>query len=557
MISSISIENIALIDNVEINLTEGLNILSGETGAGKSIIIDSINFVLGERADRSLIRHGKSHAVVEVVFDTGNAATLDMLEELGFERDGTIVVTRKMSAEGKSECRINRKQVPLQTLRTLVSGLVDLHAQHEHQSLMNASNHISLLDGYGGYDEELKKFRALYDEYSDIKNQLAVFPEQEERERRIDILKYETSEIEKAELKEGEEESLIQLRSRLNNVERILSATEGAIASIDNEETGATLAVTRAISYIKNILSYDESLSDVIDRLDSVKIELGDIEETLKSSVDPSAFDSNSLIEVEKRLSLIRSLKRKYGATVEEMEAFYEKESIELNRLLNAEEEIEKLEKALSKVEKSLVKAADKLYELRQTTSEEFSEKIIKNLVDLGMKNSRFRVAITHKDDPSEYHRNGADTVEFLISANLGEPLKPLSKIASGGELSRFMLGLKNIVAETDGIDTLIFDEIDTGISGNIAKVVGEKLAEIASVRQVIAVTHLAQIAVMADTHYLIEKYSDGDKTSTNVYRLNEEEVVKEIIRLTGGNTDSDISLMHAKELLGWAKSKK
>ncbi len=554
MIRSITIENIALIDYVEIELTEGLNILSGETGAGKSIIIDSINFVLGERADRSLIRHGKDRASVEVVFETmPNSPVEDYLKSLGFEADGTVIVTRTMTENGKSECRINRKICNLQTLRELVGMLVDLHAQHEHQSLMNASTHIRMLDGYARLDSDIEAYAGVYAELKDLQAKIDRFSSAEDRERKIDILNFQIEEITNAKLKDGEEENLIALRSKLNNYERILSATSGSVSVLDGDGDSGVIRVAQAINYLNGIVQYDDSLAEIIDRLTGVKIELADIAETLKSSMDVSDYDYGSLEKVEKRIQEIRTLKRKYGNSVADILAFLASCLEEKTTLENAEIELSKLEKLHTATSEKLLSLAQKLHEKRGKAAKTFEKSIVANLVDLGMVNSKFEVTIVYNEELDSLTKLGGDSVEFLISTNLGEPLKPLSKIASGGELSRFMLGLKNIIADIDGIDTLIFDEIDTGISGNIAKVVGEKLYSIATKRQVIAVTHLAQIASMADTHFLIEKLSDNDKTTTNVNKLSREQSLLELVRLTGGDINSAVSIEHAKELRSWA----
>ncbi len=557
MISSISIENIALIDNVEIEFHQGLNVLSGETGAGKSIIIDSINFVLGERADKGLIRHGENYARVEMTFDTNNPNALKILEDLGFEPDSTIVVTRKMSIDGKSECRINRKICPLQSLKLLVSNLVDLHAQHEHQSLLNPALHIKLLDSYGKYQKEIDDFKSDYNAYLSTKKMLASYPNKIERERQIDVLKYETSEIEKAEIKDGEEDSLLTQRTKLNNMERILSATESAISSIDDGETGAILSISSCISYLKNLVSFDESMESIISRLNDVKIELSDIEDTLKSSIDESNYEQGNLETVEKRLSLIRSIKRKYGPTIEDVNNYYDQSISQLKKLENAETEIEKLEILLSKLSKQLIQKSQNIYKLRQNAAKQLEKSIVDNLNDLGMKNTSFVIDIRHDDDPDKFSCDGGDSVEFMISPNIGEPLKPLSKIASGGELSRFMLALKNIISDIDEVDTLIFDEIDTGISGNVAQAVGIKLYSIAMHHQVIAVTHLPQIAVMGDVNYLIKKSTEQDRTTTEVFLLDNHNLINEIVRLMGGSSDSTASQTHAQELRAWADEKK
>ena len=560
MISSLHIQNIALIRDLSLDLHPGLNILSGETGAGKSIIIDSINFVLGDRADRSLIRYGEMTARVELVFDRlDNYDEISAaLEEIGVEcEDDTVIVSRYMTAE-KSECRINGRIVNLSNLRRIVAGLVDIHSQNEHQSLMRSANHIGLLDAF---DEKIlakkEKYRLKLAEYRELLAKRESFLSQDERERRLDTLRYQIEEIERINWTDPEEEETVKnARTKYYNAQKIIDGLTAAANNVGDDNMGALYALKNAMVELRGVTKYDEGLNELYDRLESLSIEAEDVYETLRDKLDESA-EYVDIEAIESRLNEIRSVKKKYGATVEDVQEFLEKARIECDALENAEVEIEEVEKKISSVESVLLQNAKELHELRVKTANKFDKSICENLRELGMKNSVFESKIDYDDTLDGLNANGADTVEFMLSPNLGEPLKPLSKIASGGEASRFMLALKNIIAEVDKIGTLIFDEIDTGISGVIAKVVAKKLYDIAKLRQVIAITHLPQLASMADYNYLIEKKVVDDKTLTFVKCLSGEEVYAEIMRLTGAVENSSVGLTGAKELKDWANEYK
>lgn len=555
MIAYLTIKNIALIQELSLELKDGLNILSGETGAGKSIIIDSINFVLGDRADRSLIRHGETYAQVEVVFrDLKNHQEIkQILDDAGIETDDDVVIVSRSMTLDRSECRINRKIVTLSLLRSIVSLLVDTHTQNEHQSLLKISNHQKLLDAFNPkIDKKLQEYRKIYQEYNSVLAALKEYYSQAERERQIDILKYQISEIEKANLTEGEESELKTKRSLFYNAQKIYGSLHSACESLSGYAgSGGIEGVKQALNSLQSIAQYDESVNELIERLDSCYIELKDVYETLLDKNNAEDISSLNIDALEKRLEEIRLIKKKYGKTYEEINAFYEKATKDLDNIINSENRINSLNQQKEDLLQKLCVAATNLHEIRMKTANDFCKVITKNLCELGMKNSVFKVnsdfdstKITEK-----LSNNGAETLEFMLSPNVGEPLKPLAKIASGGEMSRFMLALKNIVAELDNVDTLIFDEIDTGISGVIAKVVAEKLYDIARNRQVIAITHLPQLASMGDTNFLIEKKVIGEKTLTFVKELNVNEIFKEIMRLSGAVENSDIGLSNAKEL--------
>ena len=555
MLSQLSIENIALISKLELSLKSGLNILSGETGAGKSIIIDSLNFVLGERADKSLIRYGTDYAVVEAVFEDYMTPQISWyIDDFGLDADDVLIIRRKMSVDGKNECRINGRLVNLATLRGLTALLVDIHGQHEHQSLLNPSNHLGLLDSIGG-DKVVAlrgEVKTAYEKYIDVLNELSDFGDKEERERRLDILAFQIGDIQEVDVKEGEEEELLAARKRIRNMEKILTALETAKTALDGYESSSVSgALKNASANLGSIADFDEDIAGLQDRLLSAKVEIEDISETLGDKLEQLGFDARSADKIEERLDAVRTILRKYGGSFEAVQKFFEEANAEFDMLSNADETVAKLEKELRKAEENLVIKAEKLSKLRKDTAKEFEKAILKELGDLGMNGSTFEVSIKTTDNVRHIDETGADSVEFLISPNVGEPLKPLAKIISGGEMSRFMLAIKNIVAKIDGIGTMVFDEIDTGISGNISAVVSEKMCNISRNRQVIAVTHMPSLAAMADNHYLIAKSTENGKTLTHITLL--EDDTDELARLIGGDSYSAYAIPHAKEMRAWA----
>ena len=545
----------ALIDKLELALGDGLNIMSGETGAGKSIIIDSLNFVLGERADKSLIRYGTEYAVVQAVFDEYiNPQISEYLDSVGIDAEDVLILRRKMTVEGKNECRINGRIATLSILKGLTELLVDIHGQHEHQSLLKSANHITLLDSIG----ETKLFNCKaevqkeYSNYTSLKRELGKYGNGDERERRLDILKYQIDEIERVNVGEGEEESLLAQRKRIRNTEKILSALQSAKSSLDGYDSGGIAAqIKSSISALNTISSFDDDIPALNDRLNSAKLEIDDISETLSDMLDKLDFDSRSADKLEDRLEEVRGVLRKYGGNYESLQSFYENAKAEADMLSNAAERVAELENEIIKTGKSLSESAAKLTAVRKKVASEFEKSMVRELGDLGMGSSTFKVQIESAEQIDEIGENGADKIEFLISPNIGEPLKPLAKIISGGEMSRFMLALKNIVAGIDGIGTMVFDEIDTGISGNISAVVSEKLCNISRNRQVIAVTHMPSLAAMADSHYLISKSAENGKTLTRVDLLIDD--TDEVARLIGGNDYSKFAVPHAKEMKAWA----
>lgn len=559
MIRSVSVQNIALIDRVDLELGARLNILSGETGAGKSIIIDSLGFVLGERADRSLIRYGTDHAAVEAVFEdylTPDVASY--LDDMGIEAEDALILRRKMSADGRNECRINGRLTTLSVLKGLTELLVDIHGQHEHQSLVKPANHEKMLDGMGG--KELLAARAenatLREKYRALKAEFERFGDESERARRLDVLRFQINEIERAEVGEGEEEELLEKRKRIRNTEKILSAlasAKSALEGYDGASVGGNLKA--AAASLSTISAYDGGIDPLCERLDAAKTEIEDIGETLGDMMRKFDFDAKSADAVEERLELVRNLQRKYGGSYAALCDFLAKAKTEAETLENASERVEELEREIASAGKKLSDAARRLGDMRRSAAEKFESDMMRELGDLGMGGTTFKVEIKSDYAPDNIGETGGDEVEFLISPNVGEPLKPLAKIISGGEMSRFMLALKNIVAGLDGIGTMVFDEIDTGISGHISAVVAEKMCNISRDRQVIAITHMPSLAAMADSHFLIQKSVSDGKTHTRVLLL--EDDTDEVARLIGGNDYSSHAVPHAREMKKWAEEYK
>ena len=559
MIKSVSVKNIALIDSLDFELGGNLNILSGETGAGKSLIIDALNFVLGERADRSLIRYGTDHAVVEALFEDYLTPQVERyMEEVGIDPEEVLIIRRKMSSDGKNECRINGRPSTLSVLKGLTELLVDIHGQHEHQSLVKPANHEGMLDGMGGASLASVKanVKALHAKYRVLIAEYSALGNESERERRLDVLSFQLKEIEDAGIAEGEEEELLEKRKRIRNTEKIisaLSAARGLLEGYDGRSLGGDLK--SASASLAGISSYDGRIDSVCDRLDAAKTEIEDISETLGDMMREVDFDAKGADALEERLELVRNIQRKYGGSYAAVQEFYENAAREAELLSGASERTAELEREIASVGKELSREAEKLGDMRRAQAEDFERAMTKELSDLGMSGTTFKVDILSDYAPENVGETGGDKVEFLISPNVGEPLKPLAKIISGGEMSRFMLALKNIVAGIDGIGTMVFDEIDTGISGHISAVVAEKMCNISRTRQVIAITHMPSLAAMADSHFLIAKSVKEGKTLTSLNLL--EDDTDEVARLIGGNDYSSHAVPHAKEMKKWASDYK
>ena len=570
MLLQLDIRNIALIDKVNIEPGNGLNILTGETGAGKSIIIDSINAILGERVSRDLIRTGKDKALVEAVFHIDNSRFAGIYEEMGIEpeEDGTLIISREFNMSGKNLCRINGKMATVTMLKAFGEKLVDIHGQFDNQSLLRTESHLELLDSFAGpVVLELKhRYTALLNEYKEIKAHLkSISGDKGERERKIDLLGFQVEEIKKAKLKLNEEEELNKQRTLLANCEKIINSLANAyelLFSGNNIKSSASDNMSEALNELHSIEKLDIRYENVCKKLQDISYQLEDVIEDIRNERDATEYNPDLLEEIEERLDLIFKLKRKYGNSIQSILEYCEQTEAQLNEIIKSEEIIEKLAKKIMKIDMELYEAALSLNASRSKAAEMLEAKISVELEDLEMKRAKFKADIhfegsLDQNGERKYNLNGLDHVEFLISPNAGEPLKPLAKIASGGEMSRIMLAIKTILADVDQLPTLIFDEIDIGISGKASQKVGEKLSFISRNHQVICITHLAQIACMADNHFLIEKVSGEDSTQTLVKKLADNEVRNEIARILGGAASSEISIKYADEMLNNAKSLK
>lgn len=562
MLSRLTIKNVALIERAELDFCEGLNVLSGETGAGKSVILDSVNFVLGAKADRSMIRYGETECLVkaEFVVPDGSKA-VQTLREMDIDTDGEIIISRKFSETGKNAIKINGNAVTAAMLRKVTDFLVDVHGQSEHFFLLKESNQLKTLDNVIGGELTAKKeeLAILLKEKKEIQERIALLGgNEQERGRRLDILQFQIEEIETVDMQEGEEEELLSKRNKINNLEKIITAVREATEALSGER-GAADGIRYASRAIVGISRLDNAYAEICDRLETLAGDAEDIVATLSDLADELYFDENEANEIEARLDAIRGLKRKYGADKGEIDGYLEKIRAEYELLSDCEGQYAALTSAKEKTEKKIYKLCRELTELRKTQGKAFCGRVTDELKTLNIASAQFDIQFKEYtlEDIDRANTNGLDDICFLFSANAGEPMKSLGKIISGGEMSRFMLAVKTQLSDVNEISTYIFDEIDAGISGKTAKVVGEKLARIANNTQIIAVSHLAQIASMSDREFLIEKQEESGKTLTKVYALSEEEKTKEIVRLLGGNDGDEYALKHAEELLKQAKEYK
>lgn len=553
MLEHLHIRNVALIKESEISFGDGLNILTGETGAGKSMIIYSLQFALGGRAGKDFLRHGEKQAAVEALFSVQSQALTEKLAENGIapEEDGTLLITRTLSEAGKSVCRINGSTVTVGMLKEIAEDMIDIYGQHEHQSLLNPVKHIRLLDRFcgAGFGEAMEEYKNSRQRLKDLEKQLAILiGDESQREQRMDMLLFQKEEIEAAELQEGEEDALLEQKKRLSSMERLIRLTGESVTLLydgDDRAPSACDQLGDALAKLQEAAEYDAALSPLADALADGYAAVEDCARELKRKAEKQEADPEELERIEERLQLFYKLKRKYGGSIEAVLEFYEKAVQELEFLSNSSEKAAELSAKKAEEEKRLSALAETLTARRRATAEQVEEQIETALHDMEMKHARFHIQIEEKAD---WGADGKDKVEFLISANAGEPLKPLAKIASGGEMSRVMLALKTVLVDADEIGTFIFDEIDTGVSGRTARRVGEKMRFLGGKRQLLCITHLPQIAAMADNHFLIEKESDAGETVTRVTALDEEGAVREVARLMNDVTET--TLAAARELL-------
>ncbi|MEG1527725.1 MAG: DNA repair protein RecN [Clostridia bacterium] len=562
MITNLNIRNIALIGKLDIALSNGLNVLSGETGAGKSIIIDSLAFVLGERADKTMIKFGQEQARVEVVFQIEqNSNAYFKLDELGFEQDTTLIISRTLTTSGKNECRINGRQVTTAMLKELTSCLVDIFGQSQHQNLFKVDNHIKVLDAYMP-SQQTDKLSALFKDYKDINSKLLVFGgDNSQRQRLLDILNYQIDEITKAELSSKEEDDLLAQKARIANAEKIVEGVSVALDSLSQNQENAINLLSMANSSLNCCSNLDSQCFELQKRIKASMIELDDVCEELSNILSQIEYEPNQIDILEQRIELYKTLKRKYGQNVDEINNFLQDAIKQFDMLSNATEQIAKLQTQKDAIVAKMYDLSCKLSLHRKQSAKLFKKDIEQQLADLGMQSATFDVFFSQTPTLEEYSQhissNGFDKVEFMLSANLGEPTKQLAKVISGGEMSRFMLAIKNITARIEQIPTMIFDEIDLGISGNIAQKMAIKLANVSKDYQCIVITHLPQVAAIGDYNLLITKSTIDDKTSTNVTVLDQKQKISEIARLTGGENISSVSLVYAEQMIEWANSAK
>lgn len=547
MLTSLKIENVAIIESAAIEFGCGLNVLTGETGAGKSIVIDSINAILGERTSRDIIRTGAQSAKVYAVFEDVNERVRNFLDENGIDcEDGVLIINRTLSREGKNVCRINGAPVTVSMLREIGGELIDIHGQHDNQSLLSPEKHCGFVDSFAGNADLITDYREKYGRLCEIRSKLKkLTTDESSKSQRIDFLTYQIDELEKAEITIGERDELKARKSLINNSQKVIESLNIAYEALKADGAGIDM-ITDAESEIANASAYMEMLGEASEKITDIRYELEDIAETVRDAMTEVDFDPSELEDIDERLDLLYRLSKKYGDTEEEMLEYLEKARAELDNIAFSEERVKELQNQEKEVLAETETAACKLTESRKTAGEKLSNAICSELEFLDMPNVRFVV----KCNDIGLTENGKDEIEFLISANAGEEPKPLAKIASGGELSRIMLAIKNVLAETDGVDTMIFDEIDTGVSGRAAQKIAMKLRSASKGRQVICVTHLAQIAAQGDVHLYISKSVSDGKTYTNIKSLIEEERVAEIARIMGGMEITKLQLESAREML-------
>ena len=539
MITTLHIKNIGIIDEININLNEGFNVLTGETGAGKTLIIGSLQILSGGRFSKEMIRKGENNSFVEMSM---------FLPGKGYE-DDTVVVSREININGKNLCKINGRLVSVGELKKFMSKVLDIHGQNDNQSILDVSTHIDLVDKYA--EKEIRKHKdeylAYYEEYLKIKEELkSNYGDDKEKERKLDLLRYQLNEIEEASLKEGEEDELLEERKIIAASEKITNNLYEAQKSLNES---AIESMEHAIRALEKIEEYSDKFKCIVERLRSSYYEVEECARDVENEADRNTFDEERLSEIENRLECIKTLKRKYGNTVKEILEYKSKVKKEIYDIENLEEYILKLKKDLKVLEEKMFIICEKIHNIRVKNAKKISEEINVDLKELEMKNARFSIQVELNEN-KEFNKNGLDNVEFLISTNIGEESKPLVKIASGGELSRVMLALKTIFAKSDSVGTLIFDEIDTGIGGEIAVSVGNHIKKLALQRQIFCITHLASIAVYADNQIKIEKSVSGGVTASNVHVVVGEERVQEIARMLSGDSSSSESMEHARTML-------
>ena len=549
MLTQLHIENIAVIEKADIEFRKGLTVLTGETGAGKSIIVDSLGAVLGARTSRELVRTGADKGVVTAVFETNNADK--WLEDNDIDLEGEIIIQRRISAEGKNSCRVCGVPVSVSQLRELGALLLDIHGQNDGRQLMDEANHLAYLDGYADYGETIDRFKSAYADYKACKKEIQRLSMDEiEKERMADSLQYQIDELEKAQLKVGEEEELTAKRDLLRNSEKLTEALNGAYNALYAADQNAQSLTDEASALIGRAAVIADDLRETADIIENASSLLFDASERIRDFRDSLEFSPEEYDNIESRLSLIKKLRRKYNMDEEAMLAHLDDCRRKLSELEYAGDMLIKLNKQLEKYVDNCKKIAAELSEKRRAAAESLEKRIVSELKDLSMPSVRFSVSVEPLESDVGFDATGSDDVKFLISANAGEALGRISKIASGGELSRIMLAMKTVFSKNDPIETMVFDEIDTGVSGIAAQRVGEKMSDLSRGKQVLCITHLPQIAAIADNHDLIEKTERNGRTYTEVRELDRKGRALELARMHGGDNISELTLASAEEQL-------
>lgn len=554
MLRELHIRNIAVIEDVTIAFYNGFHVLTGETGAGKSILIDSINMALGQRTSKDLIRTGADSATVDIVFELSEQAE-QKLNEYGVESDdGVLYISRQITSDGKSKCRINGHLVPLNLVKDISVFLLTIHGQHDNQTLLLPKYHIGFVDDYGNYDDIIEAYKNQYSVVRNTEKRIeALKIDEDEKRRKIELLSYQVDEISAAHLSPGEKAELEQKKEYLANIESIAENCGEAYSLLyGSEDKAAYDSVSTAVRCLENVSDYDSRINDLRDALESVLADMEDAAHELRSFADNNDYTPGELDSVQERLETITSLERKYGQGEDTVLKYLDSAKAELNEIEDSDAALEKLKNKYTEESEKLKKFALKLSAKRKEAAISLQTGVMKELAELDMQKMRFSVAVEPIEDNGElkFTPLGSDKVEFLISSNPGEGLKPLSKIASGGEMSRIMLALKSVLTDSDIVETLIFDEIDTGVSGRAAQKIAEKIRALSKKRQILCITHLAQIAGMANTHYLVKKESDDNHTYTSVIRLDNDARKYELARIIGGVKITDLTLQAAQEML-------
>lgn len=558
MLIQLNIKNFALIEEITVEFIEGFNILSGETGAGKSILIDAIDYVLGGKFSKDLIRTGKDRTYVEAIFSLDNKNIDIILGELGIEKEDVQIISRETLLSGKSIIKVNGKSLIVSQLKRIREKILDIHGQHQNQSLLQRGNHILYLDNFIGreIEEPLSNFFQLKEELHDVRYRIDQIKGSEDRDKLIDYTKFQIEDIEKAKLQSGEEEALKEEYNILSNAEKITNSLKISYEYLEGREDGNAIleSLSKVISEISSVEKHFDSLKEKKDALEGAYYNIQEVTRDIRDTSDEIKYDENKLSKINERIYEINTYKKKYGTTVEAVLEYHKSLKNKYEDLVNSEEMLNKLKDKEIKIIFSMKKIGQGLHSIRAKYSKALEQKILKELSYVGLEKSSMNIVVNLEEDIKE---RGFDEVYIMISTNIGEPLKPLEKVLSGGELSRIMLALKCVFAEKDGIATLIFDEIDTGVSGEVGQRVGEKMYQVSLGRQVLCITHLPQIAILSDHHYFVSKEVKDGKTFTKIELLSMEEKIKQVASMLGGRKVTEATLENVREMLRFSEKKK